>query len=94
MLLIEGRESPIVASIQALLKQLEQSAPAESMSEKMALASSAIAQIESNPTLKQRAVAALSSGGLKAFEAAIDHPVAAFVVGAIEGWKEAEEKNS
>ena len=75
------------AEIQTLLKQLEQTAPAESMSEKMALATQAIAQIESNPTLKQRAVAALSAGGLKAFEAAIDHPVAAFVVGRLRGGK-------
>jgi len=75
------------ADIQVLLKQLEQTAPSESMSEKMALASTAIAQIESDPTLKQRVIAALSAGGIKAFEAAIDHPVAAFVVGAIEGWK-------
>ncbi|WP_250565523.1 pentapeptide repeat-containing protein [Adonisia turfae] len=75
------------AEIQALLKQLEQTAPAETMTEKMTLATQAIAQIESNPTFKQRAVVALSAGGMKAFEKAIDHPVAAFVVGAIEEWK-------
>lgn len=75
------------AEIQDLLKQLEQTAPAETMTEKMTLATQAIAQIESNPTLKQRAVAALTAGGMKAFEKAIDHPVAAFVVGAIEEWK-------
>ena len=78
------------AEIQALLKQLEETAPAESMSEKMALATTAIAQIETNPTLKQRAVAALAAGGMKAFEKTIDHPVAAFVVGAIEEWKKGE----
>ncbi|MEM9136500.1 MAG: pentapeptide repeat-containing protein [Cyanobacteria bacterium P01_F01_bin.42] len=75
------------AEIQALLKQLEQTAPAETMTQKMTLATQAIAQIESNPTFKQRTVAALTAGGIKAFEAAIDHPVAAFVVGAIEEWK-------
>ncbi|WP_228016391.1 pentapeptide repeat-containing protein [Leptolyngbya ectocarpi] len=75
------------AEIQALLKQLEQTAPAETMTEKMTLATQAIAQIEANPTFKQRAVAALSAGGIKAFEKAIDHPVAAFVVGAVEEWK-------
>ena len=76
------------AEIQALLKQLEQTAPAETMTEKMTLATQAIAQIEANPTFKQRAVAALTAGGMKAFESAIDHPVAAFVVGAIEEWKQ------
>ena len=75
------------AEIQALLKQLEQTAPAETTTQKMTLATQAIAQIEANPTFKQRTVAALTAGGIKAFEAAIDHPVAAFVVGAIEEWQ-------
>lgn len=75
------------AEIQDLLKQLEQTAPAETMAEKMTLATQAITQIEANPTFKQRAVAALTAGGIKAFESAIDHPVAAFVVGAIEEWQ-------
>lgn len=47
----------------------------------------AIAQIEASPTFKQRTVAALTAGGMKAFEKAIDNPVAAFVVGAIEELK-------
>lgn len=79
----------VAAEIQDLLKQLEQSAPVGSISEKMALASSAIAQIKANPTLKQRAVVAPSASGIKGFEAAIDHPAAAFIVGTIERWKEA-----
>ncbi|WP_407659144.1 pentapeptide repeat-containing protein [Leptothoe kymatousa] len=77
------------AEIQALLQQLEQTAPAETTTQKMTLATQAIGQIEANPTFKQRTVAALTAGGIKAFEAAIDHPVAAFVVGAIEEWKKA-----
>ena len=75
------------AEIQDLLKQLEQTAPAETMTQKMTLATQAITQIEANPTFKQSAVAALTAGGVKAFEKAIDHPAAAFVVGAIEEWK-------
>ena len=88
----EAAEKPSLAEaaaeIQTLLKQLEQPAPAETMTEKMTLATQAIAQIEANPTFKQRAVAALTAGGMKAFESAIDHPVAAFVIGAIEEWKQ------
>ena len=75
------------AEIQALLKQLEQTAPANSTAEKMLVAVEAVKQIEGDPSFKQRVVAALSAGGMKAFEAAIDHPLAAFLVGAIEGWK-------
>lgn len=74
--------------IQSLLKQLEKMTPDRSTAAKMQLAATAIQHIESKPTLKQRAIAALTAGGVKAFEAAIDHPAAAFVVGAIEGWKE------
>lgn len=75
------------AEIQALLKQLETSYPADSATAKMVMATEAVKQIEANPTFKQKAVAALVAGGTKALEAAIDHPAAAFVVGAIEEWK-------
>ena len=76
------------AEIQALLKQLAQTEPTESTSAKMIVAAKAVEQIESNPSFKQKVVTALTAGSLKSFEAAIDHPLAAFVVGAIEGWKE------
>ncbi|NER00447.1 MAG: hypothetical protein F6K30_27745 [Cyanothece sp. SIO2G6] len=75
------------ADIQALLQQLEQSYPANSMTEKMTMATAVVEQIESNPSLKQKAVNALVAGGTKVLEAAIDHPVAAFIVGAIEEWQ-------
>lgn len=75
------------AEIQALLQQLEQNYSADSMTQKMKMATAAVETIEKNPSLKQKAVNALVAGGTKALEAAIDHPVAAFVVGAIEEWK-------
>lgn len=71
-----------------LLKQLEQTAPAESTADKMVIAAQAIEHTEAHPTFKQKVVTALTAGSLKSFEAAIDHPLAAFVVGAIEGWKD------
>jgi hypothetical protein len=54
------------AEIQALLKQLEQSYAADSMTGKMQMATAAVEKIEKNPSLKQKAVNALVAGGTKA----------------------------
>lgn len=78
------------AEIQLLLKQLEQSYPNNTTSEQMVVAAEAIKRIESNPTLKKRAINAAKEGGLAAFEKAIDNPAGAFIVGAIKGWQELE----
>lgn len=78
-----------VAEIQALIQQLEQSHPTNTTSEQMMVATQAIAQIESNPTWKQKAIAAFKQGSLKALEA---HPIGAFIVGAIKGWLEKQAK--
>lgn len=72
------------SEIQQLLKQLEQESPTNSTAEQMLVAVEAVKQIEGEPNFKQRALDALSAGRMKAFEAAIDHPLTAFVVGAIE----------
>jgi uncharacterized protein YjbI with pentapeptide repeats len=79
--------------IQQLLKQLEQSYPSTTTSERMVVAAEAIKRIESNPSLKKRATNAAKEGGLAAFEKAIDNPAGAFIVGAIKGWQEVEAKD-
>jgi|GEM_PF-5898368 len=76
------------AEIQILLQQLEKTYPTTTTSEKMVVAAQAVTQIETNPLLKQRVINALKEGSLAAFEKAIDNPVAAFVVHAIQGWHE------
>lgn len=73
------------AEIQALLKQLEQTYPTNTTTEQMVAATKAIEQIESNPTFKQKAIAAFKQGSLNVIET---HPIGTFVVGAIKGWKE------
>lgn len=75
-----------VAQIQALIQQLEQSHPTNTTTEQMAVATQAIAQIESNPTWKQKAIAAFKQGSLNVMET---HPIGKFIVGAIKGWQEA-----
>ncbi|MBD2415301.1 hypothetical protein H6H01_32230 [Nostoc calcicola FACHB-3891] len=81
------------AEIQQLLKQLEQTYPTNTTSQQMVVAAEAINRIESNPLLKERVINAVKSGGLAAFEKAIDNPAGAFIVGAIKGWQEVETQN-
>lgn len=76
--------------IQQLLKQLEQTYPTTTTSQQMVVAAEAIKHIESNPSLKKRAINAAKEGGLAAFEKAIDNPAGAFIVNAIKGWQEVE----
>ncbi|MBW4426965.1 MAG: hypothetical protein KME50_21595 [Nostoc desertorum CM1-VF14] len=80
------------AEIGLLIKQLEQTYPTTTTSQQMVVAAEAINRIESNPLLKERVINAVKSGGLAAFEKAIDNPVGAFIVGAIRGWQELENQ--
>ena len=79
------------AEIQALLEQLEKSYPTDTTTGKMALATEAIAQIDSNPTLTARILSALKVGSVKAFEQFLSHPAASFVIGALEDWQKTKE---
>jgi AbiTii len=80
--------SEAAAEIQKLLKQLEQSYPTTTLTEKAAVAEMAIQQIETNPTLKAKAMGALKSAGKEAFKEAIDHPLVNILMAGIEGWQE------
>ena len=75
------------AEIQQLLEQLEKSYPTDTTTGKMALATEAIAQIDKNPDLTARILSALKVGSVKAFEQALSHPAASFVIGALEDWQ-------
>ena len=81
------------AEIQLLLKQLEQTYPTTTISQQMVVAAEAVNRIENNPLLKERVINAVKSGGLAAFEKAIDNPVGAFIAAAIKGWQEVETKD-
>lgn len=75
------------AEIQQLLEQLEKSYSADTTSGKMAIATEAIQHIEKDLTLRQKIFSALKAGGLKAFEQALSHPAASFLVAALEDWQ-------
>jgi hypothetical protein len=74
------------AEIRDLLTELEKSYPANTIKEKMVIATKAIERIEADPAWQKRTVNALKLGSVAALEKAIDNPVGAFLKGAFEGW--------
>ncbi|NEP30741.1 MULTISPECIES: hypothetical protein [Moorena] len=54
----------------------------------MAVVAKAVDQIEGKPTLKQRVINVLKTGGTEAFKEAVDHPLVNVLFAAIEGWQE------
>jgi uncharacterized protein YjbI with pentapeptide repeats len=78
------------AEIQQLLKQLEETNPTTTETEKMIVAGKAADEINNNPTLKARVIGALKSGGTEAFKEAVDNPLVNVLVAIIEGWIQAE----
>ena len=80
------------AEIQELLEQLDKSYDTDTTSGKMQVASETIKKIENNPGLKARIISALKAGGISALESLIDHPVATFVVAALEDWRNTKIK--
>jgi len=85
----QGKLVEAAAEIQQLLEQLEKFHPANNTTAgKMAIATEAILQIDSNPTLAARILSALKVGGISAFEQLLNHPAASFVIGALKDWQE------
>jgi hypothetical protein len=72
--------------IKALINQLATDYNLETQSGKLGLSSKVLETVETNPTLKGRVVKALKEGGSKAFEEAIDHPVAKVIVAGVKGF--------
>ena len=78
------------AEIQQLLKQLEETNPTTTETEKMIVAAKAADEIKNNPTLKARVIGALKAGGTEAFKEAVDNPLVNVLVAIIEGWMQTE----
>ncbi len=76
------------AEIQQLLKQLEQSYPTKTFTEKAVVAEEAIKRIEANPTFKERVVGVLKSVSVETFKEAVDHPLVNILMAGIEGWQQ------
>jgi uncharacterized protein YjbI with pentapeptide repeats len=76
----------VAAEIQQLLNQLGQSYPTKTLVEQATVAEKAIAQIEQNPSLKERVKSVLIASGAETFKQAVNHPVIHIMVAGIEAW--------
>ncbi len=74
--------------IQALLDQLSQTYPSETMLQKAQFADAAATQAKANPTLRQRLLSAVDAGTIGAIEELLSHPVATFFIAAVKDWEE------
>ncbi len=74
--------------IQALLDQLSQTYPSETMLQKAKLADAAATQAKANPTLRQRLLSAVDAGTIGAIEELLSHPVATFFIAAVKDWEQ------
>jgi hypothetical protein len=75
------------AEIQQLLEQLDKSYPTNTTTEKMAVATEAIKQIERDQALSSQVLSALKAGGVSAFAQLLNHPAASFLIAALEDWQ-------
>lgn len=82
------------AEIQNLLEQLEKTYPTDTTVNKMKIATEAIGQIENNPTLMQRILSALKTGGTRAIKQFLNHPAASFVLAVLEDWHNTNTQSS
>ena len=76
----------VAAEIQQLLNQLGQSHPTTTLVEQATVAEKAIAQIEKDPSLKERVKGVLIASGAETFKQAVNHPVMHVMVAAIDAW--------
>lgn len=73
--------------IQALLEQLSQTYPCNTLVEKAQLATVAAEQAQANPALRQRLLSAIKAGSLGAIDQAVSHPAVTFFFEAVKAWK-------
>ncbi|MEM9540242.1 MAG: pentapeptide repeat-containing protein [Cyanobacteria bacterium P01_E01_bin.42] len=78
----------VAQEIQDLLDRLEKSQPTTTIDEQMAVATTTIKQIESNSTLRQRAIAAAKEGLMGGLKKTL---IGSVVAGAIEGWTNTQQ---
>lgn len=76
--------------IQQIIQQLEQTYPTNTLVEQATVAEKAIEQIQNNPTLRQRILAALKTFTIEAFKEATDNPVINIMLPTLESWQKGE----
>ena len=76
-----------VKEVQEILEQLSNTHPIQKTTDKMIVAGKAIEKIEQNPQLTQTLLSAAKAGSLAAIESMLNHPLASFIIAAIEDLK-------
>lgn len=76
------------AEIQQILEELSRTYPPSTTTDKMFIVKNALQNIERNPILKARLLAAAQAGGLNALKELVEHPVINIFLAALEGWCE------
>ncbi len=76
------------AEIQQLLEQLAGIYPTTTLVQQAVVAEKAIEEIEKNPSLKQRTIAALKAATIEGFVELIDNPVINVMRSDLEAWRE------
>lgn len=76
--------SQAAEEIQEILKQLSETNPTTTNTEKMRVVTQAVEQIENDPPLKERVITALHSTSVDAFQQEINHPLAKKLLASIE----------
>lgn len=73
--------------IQDLIEQLAQTHPTDTMPAKVSFANAIVQRIDANTSLSQRILSAGKAGSIAAIGQVLNHPLASFVIAAIEDWQ-------
>jgi hypothetical protein len=73
--------------IQDLIEQLAQTYPTDTMPAKVGFANAIVQRIDANASLSQRILSAGKAGSIAAIGQVLNHPLASFVIAAIEDWQ-------
>ena len=76
------------SEIQKLLEQLSLTHPTQTAQEKITIAEELIDEIDNSPTLKQKVISAVKTGGISELRESISHPLASIALANIEEWQE------
>lgn len=85
--------SDAAKEIQDLIEQLAKTDPTDTRAAKNSFADEIVKQIDTNQPLADRLLSATKSGGVAAIGQLLNHPVASFVIAAIEDWEKTKNKS-
>jgi hypothetical protein len=77
--------------IQKLIEQLAQTYPTDTMPAKVSFANTIVQHIDANTSLSQRLISAGKAGSITALGQFLNHPLASFVIAAVEDWQKSKD---